>query len=147
VHLDRGGEPYALLMVDIDDMSAINETQGRERGDQALRLVGSVLQDIARASDLCARYGEEEFTLVMPGASLRGALSAGMRLRSQLQEAASRTGLFLTVSVGAAARPEHGQGVEALLLAAEGAVVDAKEMGKDQLAPARMLPPIQLPQM
>jgi len=136
--LDLAGVPYALVMADLDHFKALNDRYGHDVGDRCLEIFAAVLKDACRDSDLPCRLGGEEFVLVLPGVGVKAGLAVAMRVRAYLADAVTRGPARYTVSLGVAARPEHGNSAEAVLRAADAALYDAKEAGRDQVVPARM---------
>lgn len=136
--LDLAGVPYALVMADLDHFKALNDRYGHDVGDRCLEIFANVLKDACRDSDLPCRLGGEEFVLVLPGVGVKAGLAVAMRVRAYLADAVTRGPARFTVSLGVAARPEHGSAAEAVLRAADAALYDAKEAGRDQVVPARM---------
>jgi len=136
--LDAVGVPYALVMADLDHFKSLNDRFGHDVGDRCLEIFAQVLRDACRDSDLPCRLGGEEFVLVLPAVGVKAGLSVALRVRSYLADACSRGPARFTVSLGVAARPEHGVTAEAVLRAADAALYDAKEAGRDQVVPARM---------
>ena len=87
---ERVGDPLALILADIDDFKAINDTHGHQVGDKVLRVVGRVLSENVRQVDLAARYGGEEFAVIVPETDLEGAVQLAERLRVGAGEGADR---------------------------------------------------------
>lgn len=131
----RYGQPFGLLMVDIDHFKRINDEHGHHVGDIVLRAVADTLRKTLRETDLAARFGGEEFTVVLPQTRLDAAERMAERLRAAI--AAEPVPLddgrhvALTVSIGVAASPEHGDKVDDLMKAADRALYAAKEAGRD----------------
>jgi diguanylate cyclase (GGDEF)-like protein len=131
---DRTGEQLALLLVDIDDFKALNDRHGHAVGDQVLRQVGGVLNEVVRDSDLPARYGGEEFVVLAPHTGKVGALSLAEKLRATVSrsrfdvESEGASGLLVTVSVGVAV---YGGDARRLFNDADRALYQAKATGKD----------------
>lgn len=126
----RGGQPLTLAMLDIDGFKALNDTYGQPGGDKVLFWVARALQQHFRPGDLLARYGGDEFCVLLPDTRLDRALVALERLRASI-EAASITlddgrSLTITVSGGAAAWRE-GWSLDDLVQAAEKAMHAAKQ--------------------
>jgi diguanylate cyclase (GGDEF)-like protein len=140
----RSGQPLSLLMVDVDHFKAFNDRYGHLHGDEALRVVASCLSDaVRRVGDVAARYGGEEFALVLPNTPDVGAVVVAERVR-QLLERASLTHADspvdgrLTVSIGAAtAYPDMTTRPEDLIAAADRALYDVKNSGRDAVALSR----------
>jgi diguanylate cyclase (GGDEF)-like protein len=130
----------AVMMVDIDHFKRFNDTHGHEVGDQVLREVAQVLQSQSRGSDVAARYGGEEFTIVLADISAQLALERAERVRQRVAQlvlhAAGEEVGSITISIGLAHFPAHGTTVEALLLAADKALYQAKSAGRNRVVVA-----------
>jgi len=98
------GEPYAVAMIDVDDFKAINDTRGHATGDAVLTEVALRLTQAVRQEDIVARYGGDEFVIVMPGATRASEAGLLERLARTLADSplADRLGLPLSVSIGMA---------------------------------------------
>ncbi|AXY42181.1 sensor domain-containing diguanylate cyclase [Halomonas sp. JS92-SW72] len=128
---ERMGEPLALLLLDIDHFKAVNDRHGHARGDEVLcRLVERLSRGL-RATDLLARWGGEEFAILLPGTPLQGAAAFADRLRVQVSEHPLQ-GLAITVSVGLG-EWRSGEGPEALLRRVDGALYRAKSAGRNSV--------------
>jgi diguanylate cyclase (GGDEF)-like protein len=127
----------ALLMIDIDHFKRFNDQHGHEVGDQVLREVAQVLQSQTRGSDVAARYGGEEFTIMLADISDKLALERAQRMRLEVEKlvlhAAGKDIGSITISIGLAQFPTHGASVEALLLAADKALYEAKSTGRNRV--------------
>ncbi|HRE26469.1 MAG TPA: diguanylate cyclase [Anaerolineales bacterium] len=133
-HAERFSEPIGVLMMDVDHFKAFNDLHGHKAGDLVLESLGRLLRATSRQMDIACRYGGEEFVLLMPGATLDLAAQRAEAWRAAF--AAERlddggTPLQATLSVGVAAYPNHGQGVDALLRAADAALYRAKNAGRN----------------
>lgn len=124
----RTGEPFALLLGDVDHFKAINDREGHAAGDRALVRVAEVLRGTARTVDTVARVGGEEFAFLLPGTDLTGALDAAERLRTAMREGP----MDLTMSFGVVEAPRHGHTPDDLLRAADRALYTAKQAGRDR---------------
>jgi diguanylate cyclase (GGDEF)-like protein len=138
MRLVQGSAPLALLMVDADWFKALNDTAGHLHGDECLRVLARLCTDRLRdEDDLVARFGGEEFVLLLPGRDLEAAVAVGEALREavereRLDHPASPIAPHVTVSVGAGATwPSEGGQPEGLLLAADRAMYDAKARGRN----------------
>ena len=120
----------AVIILDLDKFKSLNDTYGHLAGDDVLRGVGAALRQCTRQGDLVARYGGEEFVLLLPGASEEDAVAAARRVRGVLRGVdGPRT---ITASLGIASWPAHGSTGPELLAAADAALYEAKEGGRDQ---------------
>jgi len=134
---ERGGHPLCVLMLDLDDFSAINNTYGHHMGDAALRAVARVMEANLRALDVPARYGGDEFVALLPETTMEQGLASAERLVAALAEHLVIDGAVrvrLTASIGVAALPDHGRSSEELLRAADQAAYAAKHAGKGRIA-------------
>ena len=83
------GEPLSLLMCDIDHFKQFNDTWGHQTGDQVLKLVANCIQENVKGRDTAARFGGEEFAVVLPQTELADAVSSPTRLRSRSNRSGS----------------------------------------------------------
>lgn len=127
---ERTHAPLALIMIDIDHFKRFNDNFGHPAGDALLRGVGKMLQAAMRGSDLACRYGGEEFTIILPGTPLSAASEIAEKLRKNAQALdIAMEGHALdkiTISLGVASFPQHGDSWEAVLHAADLALLNAK---------------------
>ena len=136
----RRADPLALLIIDIDDFKAYNETYGHPKGDQCLRQVATALNEvIKRAGDLVVRYGGEEFAVVLPNTNNEGAMAVAEQLRSAIDalnipHEHATVGDTLTVSIGIAAGVPQQRGAQCqIVAAAESALYVAKSEGRNRI--------------
>lgn len=145
----RGGEPLSLLMCDVDRFKAYNDQHGHLAGDECLRSVADVIRrTLCRASNLPARWGGEEFAVILAGTPEGGALIAAERVRQAVEEQAlprsDGNGGVVTISVGATtAYPAWNSAPEGFLEAADAALYAAKAAGRNcaRVAPTPRLAP------
>jgi diguanylate cyclase (GGDEF)-like protein len=124
----RHGEPLTLLMVDIDNFKAIYDEHGHVVGDRLLRCVSERLRRGVRIFDVCARYGGDEFAILMPSSSVDTAVLVAERIRTSVRGPCTQSATGVTVSIGIA----HADGRERELLSlADRALLEAKAMGKN----------------
>ncbi len=138
--LARQAEPLSLIMADIDYFKAYNDTYGHQAGDDCLTSVArSLAGALGRPADFLARYGGEEFAAVLPGTEHPGALHLAEVMRRAVAELdiehrASRIGPRVTISMGVAtAVPEPDSGPAQIIAAADQALYQAKQAGRDRI--------------
>lgn len=133
---DRKQQPLSIIMLDVDHFKRINDTFGHNAGDVVLRQLGKLLQKYVRGSDIACRYGGEEFTLILPEASLDVTLQRAEQIRAAVKQLNIEcSGEFLgaiAISMGVACFPDHGLEGEAILKAADAALYQAKQQGRDR---------------
>jgi two-component system cell cycle response regulator len=133
----RFGSPLTLVMADLDGFKAVNDRFGHPAGDLVLREFAGVLEESLREIDLAARWGGEEFCLVLPGTDAAGASRLAERLRIALQERAILTpegaAVSVTASFGVAEYPPLST-VDELVAAADAALYEAKRAGRNRVA-------------
>ena len=134
----RRGLPLSLLMLDIDHFKAFNDVHGHAGGDAVLAQFGKLLQAMTRGEDIACRYGGEEFTLILPEADIDAASARAEEIRVAVEAMqVPYLGKLLpqvTVSIGVAGTPAHGQTPETLLQAADKALYQAKRAGRNRIA-------------
>jgi len=131
--LELASISYALVLCDLDHFKVLNDTYGHEIGDKALRLFSGVVREAIRPDDVAARFGGEEFLLVLPDCSVARAAQVGERVRTRLAEALIANGDVpaFTVSLGVAGSP-HTSSLEEAIRCADRALYEAKEQGRDR---------------
>lgn len=132
---ERYKEPLACLMIDLDDFKLINDSLGHDVGDLVLAEVGERLRASVREVDVAARYGGDEFLLILPSTNFSGAVTVADRVWHALSRrsfAAGAKQLKVTASVGVALYPGKDiDSKESLLKAADDALYGAKQAGRD----------------
>jgi diguanylate cyclase (GGDEF)-like protein len=137
----RGGQ-LAVIMLDLDHFKALNDSLGHAAGDAALRRVGHIIAEGLRRSDICCRYGGEEFALILADCSLENAAIRAEQLRRRMErEPDARAVPPVTASFGVAALPTCGTSMADLLRAADEALYRAKEAGRNRVETASVVPP------
>jgi len=138
----RSGRPLSLLFIDLDGFKSINDTHGHLFGSRALIEAAAVIRQSARETDVVARYGGDEFALVLPDTGGEGAYAVGERIRERMAAhkflAGDGLDIHLTASLGVATLPDAAASVEELVQAADMAMYHVKESGKNgiHVAPA-----------
>ena len=140
----RYGNPLSVVFLDLDRFKLVNDRHGHLVGSQTLRSLAKMLLDCVRQVDTLARYGGDEFTVVMADTGHDAAMAVAERIRSSVEahvfEAGDGSPLRLTVSAGVASFPAHGESRETLLEAADQAMYRAKSLGRNRVCSASELP-------
>ena len=144
---DRHGEPLALAMIDLDAFKPINDQFGHVLGDKVLRAVGSAISKSVRVSDIAARYGGDEFALILPQTPAEGAMRVCERLLRNISEVIlqDETGktFRITASLGLAYYPaDDVETPEDLVHSADGALYGSKRSGKNRYTAVRPVQPL-----
>jgi len=133
----RAGSTLGVIMLDIDHFKRFNDTYGHEAGDTVLAALGKFLLNQVRGDDIACRYGGEEFTLILPGASLEIVRERAEQLRIGAQSLTMRVNgtqvETITLSLGVAAAPQYGDTADAVLQAADAALYRAKQGGRNRV--------------
>ncbi len=131
----RYGHPVSLLFLDLDGFKVVNDTHGHMAGSRTLVEVGQVLRENVREIDVAARWGGDEFTVVLPETARAGASAMAERLCQRIRERSFLEDLGLSVrisaSIGVASWPENGPSAATLLAGADAAMYHVKNNGKD----------------
>ncbi|HYD34200.1 MAG TPA: GGDEF domain-containing protein [Methylophilaceae bacterium] len=132
----RHNRELSVLMIDSDNLKQVNDKHGHKAGDQLLMTLGKIVQGQLRDTDVLARYGGDEFVVLLPDAGATGAFEVAERIRQSVARAAldlSGTPVKLTVSMGIATYPIDGRTLDALVENADKAMYRAKTQGRDQV--------------
>ena len=133
----RYGRPASVLMIDCDNLKAANDTHGHEAGNRLLRQVANAVQSELRATDVPARYGGDEFIVLLPETPPKGSLDVAERIRNAIATKALAVDghrIAATVSIGVACYPEDGRSLDALAARADRALYQAKQEGRNRVA-------------
>jgi diguanylate cyclase (GGDEF)-like protein len=140
----RHGSKVGVVMLDMDHLREVNNEFGHLVGDRAIRAISETLADVTAAYGLAARFGGEEFCLLLPNTSASAAAQVAEDVRRRVEAVRFReddeaAGLRITVSAGVSAFPQHGDDRDTLIEAADMAVYEAKAGGRNcvRVAPAR----------
>ena len=131
--MDRG---FAVLMLDLDDLKPVNDSFGHQWGDRLLRAVAETVRRTIRFTDAAARYGGDEFVVLLPETDASGGYIVGEKLRRDIAaltlHAADRI-VRSSVSMGLVTYPEDGTTIEQLVAAADVAMYESKRRGKNRI--------------
>jgi len=131
----RSGRPLSLLFVDLDGFKSVNDRHGHQSGSTALVEAAAVIRRCARETDMVARFGGDEFAIVLPDTGSEGASAVGERVRERVAAhpflAGNGLNLRLTASVGVATLPDVAASAEELVRAADMAMYQVKGSGKN----------------
>ncbi|HEV7502072.1 MAG TPA: sensor domain-containing diguanylate cyclase, partial [Vicinamibacteria bacterium] len=130
----RTGLPLSLVLVDVDHLKKVNDTFGHPVGDTAIRHVAAALKEGRRETDVVARFGGEEFALLLPGTDHVGAVKAAERVRVRLSTSLLETVGQVTASMGVSTWPEDGATEERLVWVADQRLYEAKEGGRNRVS-------------
>jgi diguanylate cyclase (GGDEF)-like protein len=123
--------PLSLILLDLDNFKRVNDTYGHEAGDVVLRMLADGLRDELRSVDTAARYGGEEFAVILPQAGIDGAMIVAERLRRRIELMEVPGVGHVTASLGIATFPQHASSRDTLVLAADRALYNAKNAGRN----------------
>ncbi len=130
----RGGRPLCLCLVDADHFKTVNDTYGHAVGDEVLKAIAGCLASRMRRTDLLARWGGEEFVLMLPDTSIDMASDLADALRKTIAAFEQLLPARVTVSIGLAQLKGTDESIAALLDRADRALYAAKNGGRDQVS-------------
>lgn len=132
----RYGRPYALVMLDSDNLKTVNDTHGHQFGNELLKLTTACIRRELRETDVAARYGGDEFILLLPETNAHGARELAERIRRALEVQrleARGAKIGTSVSIGVAEFPAHGADLQSILNKADQAMYLAKKGGRNRV--------------
>ena len=131
----RSGKPLSVLFIDMDGFKNVNTLHGHLAGSRALVEAAGVIRSCARETDVVARFGGDEFSLILPDTGREGAVAVAERIRARMRAfpflGEEGLALHLTASIGIATLPDLTATAEELLKAADTAMYRVKNSGKD----------------
>jgi diguanylate cyclase (GGDEF)-like protein len=127
-------ESFSLVMMDLDNFKQVNDRAGHEAGDVALCMLADILSTSLRAVDTAARFGGDEFVIILPQADSEGALLVAERVRKRIEQIDVPGFGPVTCSFGIATFPNHASSRNGLLEAADRALYDAKNAGRNRVS-------------
>lgn len=136
----RASQPLSAIVFDIDHFKKLNDRYGHAGGDEVLKALGRLLGSGFRAQDIACRYGGEEFVIILPETGLEPAAVRAEDLAKQVRDLrivlSQGQQVKLSISVGVASYPQHGDNAKSLLSSADSAMYRAKHAGRDRVARA-----------
>ena len=127
--------PHTLILIDLDNFKQLNDSQGHHHGDYVLKVIASILKEFTRSNDVVARYGGDEFAIILPQTSKQECKNIAERIRnSVLVNHKLLPYPIISISLGIAAYPGDAQSAEELLEKADGALYKAKDRGKNYVS-------------
>jgi diguanylate cyclase (GGDEF)-like protein len=130
----RYKKPLSILLIDIDNFKDINDKFGHPRGDDILKAVAYILKYESRPYDICARYGGDEFAIILPETSKTTAMFVAERMRKKVEKKFQKRKTVVTLSIGVSAYTGHvKKDSKKLITSADKALYTAKEKGRNQV--------------
>jgi diguanylate cyclase (GGDEF)-like protein len=132
----RTGRRFGLLMMDLDGLKSVNDRFGHYQGDQVLKAVSRVIRNGVRRIDTAARYGGDEFVVLLPETEPTGAYVVAEKIRQGVEELGSRglaPDIRTSLSIGAVSYPDDGENADDLLINADRAMYVSKRQGKNRV--------------
>ena len=127
-------QPLSLIMLDLDNFKHVNDQAGHDVGDLALRMFADNVQAELRAVDCAARFGGDEFAIILPQANADGALIVAERVRKRIEQMDVPGFGKVTCSLGVASFPDHASSRDTLIVAADRALYSSKEAGRNRVS-------------
>lgn len=131
----HGDQPFSIMIIDVDDFKKINDTFGHTFGDQFLQNIAELIRNTARKEDIVARYGGDEFAVILPEAASEHAVAMAKRIGESFQkfslESPEGVRAKSSVSIGIASWPEHAKEPKDLFLVGDNMMYRAKAQGKN----------------
>ena len=135
----RYNHPYSVVMIDSDSLKSVNDKYGHQAGNKLLQMLVQCIRAQLRDTDVVARYGGDEFILLLPETTAVGAEKLSVRIRQRVEAEVLSTrekAVNCTVSIGVASYPEHASDLESLMERADQALYRSKSAGKNQVTVA-----------
>ncbi|HEX7509194.1 MAG TPA: sensor domain-containing diguanylate cyclase [Polyangia bacterium] len=132
LRLRRFQTPLSFALFDIDHFKVINDSHGHGTGDEVLRLVAKAISSSVRDTDRVARWGGDEFLVVLPETSYTGALLCAEKIRAKVETVSLRVGFSVTIS-GGVYQPCHGESISDLMTRTDARLYEAKNTGRNRI--------------
>uniref|UniRef100_UPI0040485B8B putative bifunctional diguanylate cyclase/phosphodiesterase n=1 Tax=Aliarcobacter sp. TaxID=2321116 RepID=UPI0040485B8B len=133
----RHDYPFALMVIDCDNFKPINDNFGHAFGDKFLQTIADILEEEKRDEDIVARYGGDEFTIILPECDENGAHTVANRISQRIESekliAPDNTKVGITISVGICVYPTHTLSQKDMFIIADTMMYQAKEEGKNSI--------------
>ncbi len=133
--MKRSKTRNTVLMMDIDFFKRVNDTHGHAVGDQVLKRVAQTIQATVRESDFCARFGGEEFLVLLPATETHAAYQVAEKLRQAIESAPDPIAGRITVSIGLAMADAEQANEDVAVREADDNLYKAKETGRNKVVP------------
>jgi diguanylate cyclase (GGDEF)-like protein len=140
IDAERRKTSIAAIMIDLDHFKKLNDQHGHAAGDAVLRDVAAAILSCLRNVDVACRYGGEELAVLLPDCPMSNAMGKAEQIRSKIAELTLASGAPVTASLGVASIPETCSGIADLLPAADAALYQAKQQGRNRVAAAPTRP-------
>ncbi|QTH44124.1 GGDEF domain-containing protein [Cohnella sp. LGH] len=127
------GNPFSLLVMDLDHFKSVNDTYGHDVGDEVLKFLATSLRQLLKENNVICRFGGEEFIVLVPDERFDPAMEAAERIRKYMAETNGPTGGIVTLSIGAAHYPDSARSAEQLFRVADEALYRAKHQGRNRV--------------
>ncbi len=127
----RRNEPLSMLLIDVDNFKAINDTYGHETGDKVLQAIAYALSKSTSKSEIAARWAGDEFLIIAPFFNEQGTELMTRRIHNELRKSAEEILVDFSVSIGISVYPRHGETLEALFKAADQSMYLLKSRQKE----------------
>ena len=128
--------PISVLMIDSDDLKAVNDEHGHDAGNELLRLIATGIKSQLRSTDVLARYGGDEFVVMLPDTGVTGTRDVAERIRDSIARRPLELrdkSVPITVSIGLASYPDDGHGMDIIMQRADEAMYRAKAEGRNRV--------------
>ena len=133
--LTTGGTPFSLILLDLDNFKLLNDTQGHHHGDYVLKIIAGILRECTRSYDVVARYGGDEFAVILPNSSKETSKDIAERIRNRVLTTPKLLPYAnISISIGIAYFPVDGDTSEEVMQKADKALYTAKGMGKNYVS-------------
>lgn len=138
ISCEKEKAPISVIFIDIDYFKNYNDLYGHQKGDEVLRIIGSLLKNIAREEDIVARYGGEEFSVILPNTSEKNAFTIAESIRKEIEETyfegeENQPNGKITASIGVSVYPDKAQNDIDLIKSADDALYRAKFFNKNRV--------------